>query len=56
MSLKNRLLKKLSGDDTDVLELSTQEKELSGLNLHEVPGAHIGMEKKAENHIARNPH
>jgi hypothetical protein len=49
MSLKSWLLKKLSGDDTAILELSPEEKELSGLNLHEVLGAHMEWKKKLKN-------
>lgn len=41
MSLKDWLVKKLSGDDTAILELSPEEEQLSGLNLQEVLDAHL---------------
>ncbi|VAW63329.1 hypothetical protein MNBD_GAMMA09-535 [hydrothermal vent metagenome] len=46
MSLKDWLLKKLSGDDSVKLELSAEEQELSGLNLQEVLGAHMAWKEK----------
>ena len=46
MSLKDWLVKKLSGDDSAKLELSAEEEQLSGLNLQEVLGAHMAWKQK----------
>lgn len=46
MSLKDWLLKKLSGDHTAKLELSAEEESLSGLNLKEVIDAHMQWKDK----------
>lgn len=46
MSLKDWLVKKLSGDDSAELVLSPEEEQLSGLNLQEVLDAHMAWKVK----------
>lgn len=48
MSLKNWLLRKLAGDDKAKLELSSDEENLSGLNLKTVLDAHMLWKVKLE--------
>ena len=48
MSLKDWLMKKLSGDNSAELELSAEEESLSGLNLKNVIDAHLEWKVKLQ--------
>jgi len=48
MSLKDWLMKKLSGDNSAELTLSPEEESLSGLNLREVIDAHLQWKVKLQ--------